>query len=407
MSQFSFLGLPARLWSVGDLVRYLRQMIESDYRVQDVWVRGELSNLSRPGSGHLYFTLKDANASLRCVMWRSEVIRQRHLAREGETVEVHGRLSVYEAAGQVQLYADALQPTGEGELFQAFLRLKERLEAEGLFASERKRSLPGWPRRIGVVTSPAAAALRDVVHVLRRRYPLVQVVVAPTPVQGIEAPMGIAAALAALNRRTQPDVILLVRGGGSLEDLAAFNSEEVARAIAASAAPVVTGVGHETDFTIADFVADVRAPTPSAAAELATPDRIEVGHRLARARRELQRVLAAVVEERRRALLAARGRLASVSPQAQLASAFQRMDELELRLRRAVESGLELRRTRRQGLTMTLQAVNPLAVLARGYAVVLHRGSGAVVRSVSQVRSGDEIQVRVHDGAFSAVAGKE
>ncbi len=242
---------------------------------------------------------------------------------------------------------------------------------------------------------------------LSRRYPLAEVVVAPTPVQGIEAPGGIAAALAALNRRARPDVILLVRGGGSLEDLSAFNSETVARAIAASAAPVVTGVGHETDFTIADFVADLRAPTPSAAAELATPDRQEMIRGVGRARRALERGLAQAIGDRRRSLELSRGRLGAVSPRSRLSGAVQRLDELGLRMRRAVRAGLELRRSRSRGLHSTLQAVGPMSVLARGYAVVTRTGSGAVVRSVGEVRPGDGLRVRVHDGSFPAVAGEE
>ena len=406
MSQLSFFGRPARTWSVGDLTRYLRELLEGDFRLQDLWILGEVSNVSRPASGHLYFTLKDADASLRCVMWRSDVIRQRHLPREGETVEAHGHLSVYDAAGQYQLYADSLRPTGEGELFQAFLRLKEELEGEGLFDPARKRPLPSWPGRIGIVTSPTGAALQDVVQILRRRFPLAEVVLAPTPVQGEEAPAGIAAALQGLNRHARPDVILLVRGGGSLEDLAAFNSELVARAVAASTAPVVSGVGHESDFTIADFAADRRAPTPSAAAEIATPNRLELAQDVARARQTLQRAFGLALQERRRALGSLQAGLQAASPRAVLANARQRVDDLGLRARRALETGLALRRASVRGLAQTLRAVGPAAVLARGYAVVQQQATGAVVRSVRQVHPGDPLHVRVHDGSFEAVAGK-
>ena len=406
MSQLSFFGRAARTWSVGDLTRYLRELLEGDFRLQDLWILGEVSNVSRPASGHLYFTLKDAEASLRCVMWRSDVQRQRYLPREGDTVEAHGRLSVYDSAGQYQLYADSLRPKGEGELFQAFQRLKEKLEAEGLFDPARKRPLPAWPGRIGIVTSPTGAALQDVVHILRRRFPLAEVVLAPTPVQGEEAPAGIVAALLALNRYARPDVILLVRGGGSLEDLAAFNSEAVARAVAASGAPVVSGVGHETDFTIADFAADKRAPTPSAAAEVATPDRIELAEDLAGARRAHHRALSLTLQERRSALLGLQAGLQAASPRAVLANARQRVDDLGLRARRALETGLALRRASVRGLAQTLRAVGPAAVLARGYAVVQQLATGAVVRSVRQVNPGDPLQVRVHDGSFEAIAGE-
>jgi len=406
VSQLSFFGRAARTWSVGDLTRYLRELLEGDFRLQDLWILGEVSNVSRPASGHLYFTLKDAEASLRCVMWRSDVQRQRYLPREGDTVEAHGRLSVYDSAGQYQLYADSLRPKGEGELFQAFQRLKEKLEAEGLFDPARKRPLPAWPGRIGIVTSPTGAALQDVVHILRRRFPLAEVVLAPTPVQGEDAPAGIVAALLALNRHARPDVILLVRGGGSLEDLAAFNSEAVARAVAASSAPVVSGVGHETDFTIADFAADKRAPTPSAAAEVATPDRIELAEDLAGARRAQQRAFSLTLQERRSALLGLQAGLQAASPRAVLANARQRVDDLGLRARRALETGLALRRASVRGLAQTLRAVGPAAVLARGYAVVQQLATGAVVRSVRQVNPGDPLQVRVHDGSFEAIAGE-
>src|SRR4030042_5891849 len=272
MPQLTLLGLTTPLLSRSDLTRRVRELLDTDYRLQDVWVSGEASNVSRPASGHLYFTLKDAQAALRCVMGRPDAARLLTPPREGEAVEVHGRVSVYETAGQYQLYADTLRRAGEGLLYQQFLQLKARWEAEGRFGAERKRPLPAWPARIGLVTSPSGAALRDVIHVFRRRFPLAEVTLAPTPVQGDEAAAGIIAALQALNRHVHPDVILLVRGGGSIEDLAAFNDEGVARAIAASHAPVVCGVGHETDFTIADFAADRRAPTPSAAAEIVSPD---------------------------------------------------------------------------------------------------------------------------------------
>jgi exodeoxyribonuclease VII large subunit len=405
VTQLTFSGYAPRTWSISDLVRYLRQSIEADFRLQDLWVTGEVSNLSRPASGHMYFTLKDAEASLRCVMWRSEVVRQRYLPRDGETIEVHGHLGVYESAGQVQVYADTLRPTGEGELFQAFLRLKARLEEEGLFDEGRKRPLPAWPGRIGIATSPDAAALRDVLQILRRRFPLATVVLAPTPVQGPEAAAGIVAALQALNRHARPDVILLVRGGGSLEDLASFNDEDVARAIAASQSPVVSGVGHETDFTIADFVADLRAPTPSVAAELATPDRLDLAEAVAGARSMAGRALAQVLRRRQDELRRAQHGLATGAPKARLANARQRLDELELRARRGLRSALALRTTSVRGLSQTLRAVGPPAVLARGYAVVQQRRSGAVVRSVEQVRTGDALEVRVSDGVFPATAG--
>jgi exodeoxyribonuclease VII large subunit len=219
-------------WTVSDLTRYLRQLLESDESLQGLWVQGEVSNFSRPASGHVYFTLKDAGAQLRCVMWRNDAARLRFAPRDGMAVEAHGKLSIYETGGQYQLYADVLRPAGEGALYQEFLRLKALLEAAGLFEAARKRPLPERPARIGIVTSPTGAALRDMLNTLRRRNPLVEVILAPAPVQGNEAPPALVAALQALNEIAAPDVILLARGGGSMEDLWAFNDERVVRAVA-------------------------------------------------------------------------------------------------------------------------------------------------------------------------------
>jgi exodeoxyribonuclease VII large subunit len=404
MAQLTLLGLTTPLLSVSDLTRRVRELLDTDYRLQDVWVSGEASNVARPASGHLYFTLKDAQASLRCVMWRPDAARLLTPPREGEAVEVHGRVSVYETAGQYQLYADTLRPAGEGLLYQQFLQLKARLEAEGLFAAERKRSLPAWPARIGLVTSPSGAALRDVIHVLRRRFPLADVTLAPAPVQGDEAAAGIVAALQALNRHVHPDVILLVRGGGSIEDLAAFNDEGVARAIAASQAPVVSGVGHETDFTIADFVADRRAPTPSAAAEIVSPDVIVLTEDVRLARARLAEALGERLRSQRWAMDGLRFRIRLASPRAQVAGARQRLDDLGARSQAAMDAGLRLQRAAVGGLAQTLRAVGPAAVLERGYAVVRLKDGGQVVRSRKQAPPGVALEVRVADGTFPARA---
>jgi exodeoxyribonuclease VII large subunit len=402
MSYFQTFGIEPKIWSVIDLTRYVRQTLETDYRLQDLWVMGEAFNVSRPSSGHLYFTLKDAEASLRCVMWRSEVADLATLPRDGEAIEVHGRISVYEAGGQYQLYADDIRPAGIGALFEEFFRLRDRLEEEGLFEPERKRPLPTWPKRIGVVTSPTGAALRDVLNVLRRRYPLVEVILAPTPVQGDEAPGGISSALAALNTYSHPDVILLVRGGGSIEDLWAFNDEGVARAIAASEAPVVSGVGHETDVIIADYVADVRAPTPSAAAEVATPDREVLADELAEMRNALARAFGENLQEMHRMHRDWMVRLRFASPRAQVANARQRVDEGSHRIEAAIRHQLALRQAAVAGLSQTLRAVGPAAVMARGYSVVTRVKDGTVVRSVGQVEPTEGINVRVSDGSFGA-----
>jgi exodeoxyribonuclease VII large subunit len=397
MSQLLLFTPPS--WTVTDLTRRLRSLLTKDAALQDLWVLGEVSNFSRPASGHLYFTLKDATASLRCVMWRNAAARLPILPREGDAVEVHGLIDIYEAGGQYQLYADQIRPAGEGALYQEFMRLKARLEAEGLFAAERKRPLPPLPRVIGVVTSPTGAALQDILNTLRRRYPLASVALAPTPVQGVDAPPGIVSALERINRLAQPDVILLARGGGSIEDLWAFNDERVARAIAASPAPVICGVGHETDFTIADFVADLRAPTPTAAAELATPDRLDLLAELAALQQSLERASAALLEQRRWELEAARNRLRLHSPATRLRSQRQLLDELARRSQAGLAHAMALRRARLTGFNQRLNSLNPLEVLRRGYAVAAHP-DGRILRRAADAPPGSRLNLRLHDGAL-------
>jgi len=401
VSQLAMLGLQDRIWTPGELNRHVRQLLEGDYRLQDLWVAGEIANLSQPASGHLYFSLTDGSANLRCVIWRSEAEGLARLPRDGEAVEVHGHLSVYEAGGQYQLYADRIRLAGEGELFQEFMRLKQKLEAEGLFDPARKRPLPRWPKRVGVVTSPTGAALRDVLNVLSRRYPLVEVVLSPTPVQGEAAPAAIAQALAALE---VCDVVLLVRGGGSMEDLWAFNTEQVVRAVAASRAPVVSGIGHETDVILADFAADRRAPTPSAAAEVATPDRQDLAVEIGELTRSLRRAWQGRRQALRQGLRETRAALSAQAPQARLAGARQRLDELAGRTALSLRHRLSLHRASVEALAQTLHAIGPLQVLGRGYALVRLSADGALVRSVGQVSPGADLQVQVSDGSFSAQA---
>jgi len=388
-------------WTVTNLTRYLRQLLESDASLQGVWVQGEISNLSRPSSGHVYFTLKDSGASLRCVMWRNDAARLRFAPQDGVAIEAHGTVSIYEAGGQYQLYADVLSPLGEGTLYQEFLRLKALLEAEGLFDSARKRTVPEFPRRIGIVTSPTGAALWDMLNTLRRRLPLAEVVLAPTPVQGDEAPTAIVAALRSLNRVAAPDVILLARGGGSIEDLWAFNDERVVRAVTESAVPIITGVGHETDFTLADFAADLRAPTPTAAAELATPITVlDLQANLAEIGRVLVNRTAAILQRQRESAAWLDSRLRLASPVRRLQTERQRLDELTRRGNAAQAHRLELAAEKLGGLESRLLALSPLAVLGRGYAVVTINKK--VVFSKSQVREGDSLKVRVRDGEFDA-----
>ena len=371
-------------WTVSDLSRFLRALIESEPLLQSIWVRGEISNFSRPKSGHWYFTLKDRDAQLPCVMWRSTAELQVRIPQDGEAVEVHGGLSVYESGGRYQLYVDEVRAGGDGALFLQFMRLKEKLEAEGLFAAERKRALPPWPKRIGIITSPSGAALHDMLQTLSRRYPLTKVILAPAAVQGEDAPFQLTDALKRMNQFVQPDLILLARGGGSLEDLAAFNSEKLARAISASQAPVICGVGHETDFTLADFAADLRAPTPTAAAEMATPSLVD-----------LETALFTLTQQ-----------LLRHSPFSLVRRERQRLDEVSLRGARALRQQAQVLRSAFSGLQASLAAMSPHAVLERGYAVV-SKADGAAISRVGQVAPGESLQVQVSDGRFGARVEKE
>jgi exodeoxyribonuclease VII large subunit len=391
------------IWTVSKLTRYIQELLESDAPLQDVWLAGELSNFTRSAAGHLYFTLKDAEAALTCVMWRAVAERLTWQPKQGAAVLAHGRVSVYPAQGRYQLYVDRLQPAGLGDLHARFEELRDRLKAEGLFDAERKRPLPPFPRVLGIVTSPQAAALRDVLNVVHRRYPLVRVLLAPTLVQGEQAPPQIVAALRALDARADVDLILVVRGGGSLEELWAFNDEGVARAIAACRHPVVCGVGHETDFTIADFVADLRAPTPSAAAELSVPDQAELRERIGAGAGRLAGCIERRLSQARQAVEHQQQALQRFSPQARVDAHRQQVDDLSRRAGRSLAHTFALRHSGLAGLQARLMALSPLATLERGYAIVRKEDTGAVVRSISQVSTGEQLAIRVADGEFGAV----
>ena len=388
----------AQQWTVTRLTFYIRNLLETDVTLQDVWVQGEISNLSRPSSGHIYFTLKDTNASLRCIMWKTSAARLGLTLKDGMALEVHGKIGVYDAGGQYQLYADQIRPTGEGVLYQEFMRLKAMLEAEGLFDPERKRAIPEGPRLIGIITSPTGAALRDMLTAIRRRNPLVEVLFAPSPVQGDEAPLKIVAALESLNRR-KPDVILLARGGGSIEDLWAFNDERVVHAVANSNAPIISGVGHETDFTLCDFAADLRAPTPTAAAELATQITIDdLRIELENYQIRISSSMLNLVAVQGTFLSDVTARLRFVSPERRIQSDIQHLDDLSRRASTSIVYRLQLQVKHIEGTQQRLEALNPLAVLRRGYAVVTRKDDSRVITHVSQVA--DEMRVRVSDGEF-------
>jgi exodeoxyribonuclease VII large subunit len=392
--------------SVTELTRYMRQLLESDEVLQNIWVLGEISNLTRHSSGHVYFTLKDSGASLRCVIWKNMAERIRFPLQSGMAIEAHGSIGIYEPRGEYQLYVSSVRPAGEGQLYQEFLRLKTRLESEGYFDPEHKKAIPLHPGKIGIVTSPTGAALQDMLNTLRKRYRLAEIVLCPTAVQGVEAPAEIARALQLLNEREQPDVILLARGGGSLEDLWAFNDERVVKAIFNSKAPIICGVGHETDFTLADFTADLRAPTPTAAAVLATPDSADLKASLGISRYRLESQFQSYCEMESGKLEQLTHRLRQNSPAWLVRNDRQRLDEISARSGRTMRSNLALYRARQVGLVQRLQTLNPFATLQRGYAIVTDE-AGKVISKADQVTPGDEIKVRVSEGTFGAkVTGK-
>jgi exodeoxyribonuclease VII large subunit len=434
-----------RIWPVRELVAQVRELVEQEYG--DVWVEGEISNYRPAPSGHIYFTLKDADAQLPIVLFRRQAMLLRFRPEDGLHVLVRGRVSVYEQRGQMQLVAETMEPVGAGSLQLAFEQLKERLKAEGLFDAARKRPLPLFPHTVGIVTSPTGAVIRDFLNVVSRRHSGLNVLLCPASVQGESAPAEIEAALTELNDSNLVDVIVLARGGGSLEDLAAFNSERVARAIVASRLPVVSAVGHETDFTIADFAADLRAPTPSAAAELITEAQFKIaehlatqGHRLERAarfqllqaRQRLTRSAAADRAESRVSTLLYRlsqrlddatlrldsalatqlrlrqnqiaGLVAAVlhyDPRQNLAHAREHLADFRARLRRSAERLVDSSSARLGALDGRLHSLSPLAVLDRGYALVLS-AEGSLIRSTKQVITGDQLTTRLADGSFAS-----
>jgi exodeoxyribonuclease VII large subunit len=433
------------VYTVSRLNREARGLLEAG--LPSLWITGELSNLSRPASGHWYFTLKDEAAQVRCAMFRQRNLAVRVAPRDGLQVLLRARVGLYEARGEFQLVVDHLEEAGEGELRRKFEALKQKLAAEGLFDAARKRPLPRFPRRIGIVTSATGAALRDVLHVLARRAPGIGVLIYPVPVQGAGAARDIAAMLALADRRREVDLLLLVRGGGSLEDLFAFNDEALARTIAGLELPVVTGIGHEIDFTIADFVADLRAPTPSAAAELAAPDAQGLLGGLRTAGARLAAAAERLLHRRREALGATERRLALCHPARRLGERMQRLDELQARAllalrrenraradrlrrleaelasrspavrlaglaQRAAQAGSRLEPLLRTQLTLAgarllaalraLQVASPLATLERGYAIVTRAADGAVITNAADAPTGTEIEARLASGTLAA-----
>src|SRR5947199_7711275 len=373
-----YLDAPTVL-SVAQLSRYLKELLEVDDVLQNIWVQGEISGCKTYSSGHCYFTLKDAESQLPCVFFKNARLRSdAPTLRDGMAVAANGRISFYERDGKLQLYVESVETIGDGALFLRFEQLKARLAAEGLFDEERKRPLPSQPSVIGIVTSPQAAALRDMLRVLRTRYPLAEVILSPTLVQGAEAPANIAAALDLLNEHGEADVIIVGRGGGSIEELWAFNEEVVARAIARSRIPVISGVGHETDFTIADFVADHRASTPTAAAAAAVPDIEDWRSDILEKQQTLTDLVEEYLNDLSEQLERTQHDLQRASPQNMLDRRRQQLDETTARLQEYVQHILSLRSERLQGIALRLHSLRPLLTLPRGYAI-LRRDTDATV----------------------------
>mgnify|MGYP002640252161 FL=1 len=402
MNQPSLFSSPR--WTVTSLTAYIRELFESDEMMRDVWVKGEISNLSRPRSGHIYFTLKDSGAAVKSVMWRSSAARLALDLRDGMEIEAHGYISIYDVSGQYQLYADEIRPVGEGALYQEYMRLKALLEAEGLFDPDAKRPVPNLPKKIGIVTSATGAALRDMLNTLQRRMPLVEVILAPTMVQGDVAPPKIVAAMDDLLRVAPDlDLLLLGRGGGSIEDLWAFNDERVVRAVAAYPVPVISGVGHETDFTLCDFAADLRAATPTAAAELATPITVtELQGANSYYADKLHEQIGRVLDDAFINVDDALQRLGYVSPLRHIQRDAQTLDGLAQRLHAGQIHRDGMLREKLFGLGSRLDALNPAKVLARGYAIVTRQKDGKVLSNQADVKKDDLIHIHVKDGDIDA-----
>lgn len=405
--QLPLFDAPPSVMSVSALNAYIKTRLEKDVVLRDLWLEGETSNWRPHGSGHIYFTLKDEEAQIRCVIWRTEAQQMHYLpAGDGEAVLAHGRVSVYSARGEYQLIVDSIEPVGVGALQARFEALKRSLAAEGLFEPERKKPLPPMPRRIGIVTSPGAAAFRDALNVIRRRYPLAEVILSPTQVQGADAPPQIVRALRALDESGLVDVILLIRGGGSLEDLWAFNDEALARAIADAETPIVSGIGHEIDFTIADFVADVRAPTPSAAAELATPDGEEIRRSLTAVMRYLPDLALESIRRKEQSLDRATWAMERLSPGARIEARRAQLDAMVGSMRERVLYRLAIAGREVEHARARLSALSPQATLRRGYAIVRRAGDGGIVTRAGDAPPGTPLDIEVSDGRIYATVDR-
>ncbi len=399
------------IYTVQEITRYVRRILDKDDLLRDVHVKGEISNLSQPTSGHLYFTLKDESSELRCVMFRDRSALLKFALEDGMSVIVRGRINVYEKKGSYQLYASEIQETGIGALYLAFEQLKKKLKGEGLFDTVHKKPIPVFPHTIGVITSPTGAVILDLLNITRRRFPHVHILLAPVVVQGGEAPAQIVKAIQLVNRANKEferiDVLVVGRGGGSIEELWAFNEESVARAIFSSEIPVISAVGHETDFTIADFVADKRAATPSEAAELAVPDKREIERHLCSLELQLRQNVFNAIEVHRQRLESIEKSVLFRKPTERINQYRQTVDELKRNMLAEITHQVELHRKSLQAVIGKLDALSPLAILERGYSIC-SRPDGKVVKSVEDISVGDALKVLFTDGeALSEVKEKK
>jgi len=401
-----------RIFTVQEITRHIRQRLDEDEVLNDIYVKGELSNLTQPTSGHLYFTLKDEFSELRCVMFREKSIGLRFTPEDGMSVIVRGHISVYEKRGNYQLYVDEIQEEGIGALYRAFEQLKKRLKEEGLFDIAYKKPIPSFPRRIGIITSPTGAAVRDMLNITKRRFPHVHILLAPVAVQGEEAPWQIVNAIRLMNRVNAElmkiDVLVVGRGGGSIEELWAFNEETVAREIFSSEIPVISAVGHETDFTIADFVADRRAATPSEAAELVVPDNREIVRNLSSLELRMRQNVFKAVEFQRRKLESMEKNILFRKPTERINQYRQAIDEIKRNMLAEISHLVALHKKSLQAITGKLDALSPLAILERGYSICSRLPEGKVIRSVEDFSVGDALKILFSDGeAVSEVKEKK
>jgi exodeoxyribonuclease VII large subunit len=391
------------LWTVTEVTRYIKELLDSNLALGELWIAGEISNWSKASSGHRYFTLKDDNAEIPCVMWRNAAARLAFEPAVGDWVQGFGSVSVYERGGKYQFYAALLQRAGVGVFWESFLALKDRLEQEGLFDLSRKREPPPWPHRIGLVTSPTGAALRDILNVLNERFPAVEVVLSPSLVQGGEAPMSLCRALDRLYAEPKIDVILLARGGGSMEDLWPFNDEGLARTIVRSPVPVVTGIGHETDHTIADLVADFRAPTPSAAAAAVVPDASALMEQVLEKRQRIRALAEGVLQQRGSDLSRVQRRLDLQTPQRRVNEMWQQLDDATRGMARAARHRLGAIRAEFDGRHARLAALDPSTILRRGYAAIEDATTGRPLARASEASVGQRVDLRLQDGRLEAI----